>query len=51
VVIEFVRLLQGLYARITQGPLTYWLSADDVANGPYAKSFKVFAGTWGAYGG
>jgi len=51
VVIEFVRLLQGLYARITQGPLTSWLSADDVANGPHAKSFKVFAGTWGAYGG
>ena len=50
-VIEFVRLLQGLYARITRGPLTSWLSEDDVANGPHAKSFKVFAGTWGAYGG
>jgi phosphatidylglycerophosphate synthase len=49
--VEFVRLLQGLYARITQGPLTSWLSADDVANGPHKKSFKVFAGTWGAYGG
>jgi hypothetical protein len=47
--ILFVRLLQGLVARIMRGPLTSWLSVDDVANGPHAKSFKVFAGTWGAY--
>ena len=47
--ILFVRLLQGLLARIMRGPLTSWLSVDDVANGPHAKSFKVFAGTWGAY--
>jgi len=47
----FIRLLQGLLARITRGPLTSWLSEDGVANGPYAKSFKVFAGTWGAYAG
>ena len=47
--ILFVRLLQGLVARIMRGPLTSWLSVDDVANGPHASSFKVFAGTWGAY--
>jgi len=47
----FIRLLQGLLARITQGPLSSWLSVDGVANGPHAKSFKVFAGTWGAYAG
>jgi hypothetical protein len=50
-VVLFVRLLQGSLARIMRGPLTSWLSVDDVANGPHAKSFKVFAGTWGAYGG
>jgi hypothetical protein len=49
--ILFVRLLQGLLARITRGPLTSWLSVDGVANGPHAKSFKVFSGTWGAYAG
>jgi hypothetical protein len=49
-VVLFVRLLQGLLARITRGPLTSWLSVDGVADGPHAKSFKVFAGTWGAYG-
>jgi hypothetical protein len=49
--ILFIRLLQGLLARITQGPLSSWLSVDGVANGPHAKSFKVFAGTWGAYAG
>jgi len=48
-VILFVRLLHGLFARITRGPLTSWLSQDGVANGPHAKSFKVFSGTWGAY--
>lgn len=49
-VIVFVRLLQGLVARFTSGPLTCWLSVDGVADGPHAKSFKVFSGTWGAYG-
>lgn len=46
----FIRLLHGLFIRITRGPLTSWLSTDGVADGPHAKSFKVFAGTWGAYG-
>lgn len=50
-IILLARLLQGLFVRMTQGPLTSWLSVDDVATGPHAKSFKVFAGTWGAYGG
>ena len=50
-VILLVRLLQGMLARIRRGPLTSWLSMDGVANGPHAKSFKVFSGTWGAYAG
>ena len=46
-----VRLLQGAASRITQGPLTSWLSVENVADGPNARSFRVFAGTRGAYGG
>jgi hypothetical protein len=49
--ILFIRLLQGFAMRITQGPLNSWLSEDDVATGPNARSFRVFAGTRGAYGG
>ena len=50
-VILLVRLLQGVYVRATRGPLTSWLSDDNVASGPHAASFKVFGGTRGAYGG
>ena len=46
-----IRLLLATVERIKHGPLTSWLSADDVASGPNAKSFKVFDGTRGAYGG
>jgi hypothetical protein len=49
--ILLVRLLQGIYVRMTSGPLTSWLSEDNVANGPHAASFKVFGGTRGAYTG
>lgn len=45
-----VRLLQGLSARVLRGPLKSWLSEDQVATGPHARSFRVFAGTRGAYG-
>lgn len=50
-VILFVRLLQGIVERVQHGPLTSWLSEDDVASGPHVKSFKVFGGTRGAYQG
>jgi phosphatidylglycerophosphate synthase len=48
--ILFIRLLQGLYTRFTKGPIKPWLSEANVATGPHAKSYKVFAGTRGAYG-
>lgn len=44
-----LRLLQGLLARFTSGPLTSWLSADGVASGPHARSFRMFGGTRGAF--
>lgn len=44
-----VRLLQGVIWRLTRGPITSWLSEDDVATGPNALSFRVFGGTRGAY--
>jgi len=50
-VILFVRLLQGLFVRLTCGPLTSWLSVDNVSSGPHAASFKVFGRTRGAYEG
>jgi hypothetical protein len=50
-IILFVRLLQGLFVRLTRGPLTSWLSEGDVASGPHAGSFRVFSGTRGAYQG
>ena len=45
-----VRLLQGYITRRKHGPLTSWLSEEDVATGRNAASFKVFDGTRGAYG-
>lgn len=44
------RLLQGLITRLSGGPLHSWLSADDVAEGPHARAFRVFGSTRGAYG-
>jgi hypothetical protein len=49
--ILFVRLLQGVLHRIRRGPITSWLSEENVADGPHAMSFKVFGGTRGAYQG
>jgi len=45
-----VRLLQGLVAWIRGGPLQSWLSADDVASGPHARTYRIFGSTRGAYG-
>ncbi|HMB60640.1 MAG TPA: hypothetical protein VKN35_12070, partial [Xanthomonadales bacterium] len=44
-----LRLLQGLARRVFSGPLHSWLSADGVADGPHAFSFRVFGGTRSAY--
>ena len=49
--ILFLRLLQGVISRMTRGPITSWLSEEDVATGPNALSFRVFGGTRGAYQG
>ena len=46
-----VRLLQGMLARLKDGPLQSWLSADNVAEGPNASAYRVFGSTRGAYGG
>jgi phosphatidylglycerophosphate synthase len=45
-----VRLLQGLVARMRGGPLRSWLSADDAAEGPNARAYRIFGSTRGAYG-
>jgi len=50
-VILFIRLLQGLFSRLTRGPITSWLSEENIATGPHALSFRVFGGTRGAYQG
>lgn len=44
-----MRLLQAIIVRYRQGPLTSWLSADDVATGPNAKAYRLFGSTRGAY--
>jgi hypothetical protein len=44
-----VRLLQGIASRLTHGPLTSWLGAENVATGPNARSFRTFGGTRGAF--
>jgi phosphatidylglycerophosphate synthase len=50
-VMLILRLVQGLLVRVSTGRLSSWLSADDVADGPNANSFRVFGATRGAYGG
>lgn len=45
-----LRLLQGLVVRLTQGPLSSWLSESDVATGVNAWSYSIFGATRGAYG-
>lgn len=47
----FVRLLQGLFSRLSQGPLDSWLNAESVAEGPNARAFRLFGSTRGAYAG
>jgi len=47
----FVRLLQGLFSRLDQGPLDSWLNAESVADGPNARAFRLFGSTRGAYAG
>ena len=49
--ILFVRLLQGLFSRLSQGPLDSWLNAKSVAMGPNARAFRLFGSTRGAYAG
>ena len=44
-----LRLLQAVGVRLTKGPLSSWLSADNVATGPHARSYAVFGATRGAY--
>jgi phosphatidylglycerophosphate synthase len=45
------RLVQGLVARISGGPLHSWLSEDNVAAGPHAAAYRVFGRTRSAYRG
>jgi hypothetical protein len=49
-VVLIIRLLQGLAARMTGGPLESWLNADDAADGPNATAYRIFGSTRGAYG-
>jgi len=46
----FVRLLQGGFSRLSQGPLESWLNSDSVAQGRNARAFRLFSSTRGAYG-
>ena len=48
-IIMILRLIQAFIVRLTSGPLSSWLSEDDVATGPNARSFSVFGATRGAY--
>ena len=44
-----LRLFHASIVRLKLGPLTSWLSADDVATGPNAKAYAIFSATRGAY--
>ena len=48
-IVLILRLLQAFIVRLTKGPLTSWLSENDVATGPNARSYSVFGTTRGAY--
>jgi hypothetical protein len=48
--VMLIRLLQGMAARVKGGALQSWLSADDVAQGPNARAYRIFGSTRGAYG-
>jgi hypothetical protein len=43
------RLAHAFLVRLKQGPLSSWLSEDNVATGPNAKAYAVFGATRGAY--
>jgi len=45
-----MRLLQGGFSRLSQGPLESWLNSDSVAQGRNARAFRLFSSTRGAYG-
>jgi phosphatidylglycerophosphate synthase len=44
-----IRLLQATIVRQKNGPLTSWLSAEDVATGPNARAYALFGATRSAY--
>jgi phosphatidylglycerophosphate synthase len=48
-VMLIARLIQAFMVRMTQGPLSSWLSEDNVASGPNAYSYSIFGATRGAY--
>jgi len=45
-----VRLVQGVIARVSSGPLVSWLGEAKSVQGRYARSFRIFGGTRAAYG-
>ena len=47
--ILLLRLAQGGWARLRQGPLSSWLGEQGVENGPHAGSFRIFGGTRAAF--
>jgi len=48
-IILILRLIQAFIVRISGGPLSSWLSEDNVKSGPNAHSYSVFGATRGAY--
>ncbi len=48
-IILVLRLVQAVVARLKNGPLDSWLSAEDVASGPNAYAYSIFGATRGAY--
>lgn len=48
-IVLILRLLQAFLVRLAKGPLSSWLSEDNVATGPNARSYSVFGTTRGAY--
>jgi hypothetical protein len=48
--ILFVRVLQGLIARMTRGPLTSWMADPQTAAADHPAAFRTFSTTRSAYG-
>ena len=44
-----LRLVYGVIIRFRQGPLSSWLSEEDVATGPNARSYAIFGATTVSY--